>query len=211
MSTSKRKSVRAIAVFLAFAIAQVYIQLSFAQTAPRSFAAILPQQFVAQLTTSGNAPISVNGAPASTGATILSGAILETPPGVSASIDLGPIGKIDLAPGTKIRLEYECTPDPQNANEENCKAKVTVITGCVVATNKKNRRIQLDTEQQEKARESKKGAAGVLNLCVGPAAGAAAAAGLSLAAKLAIAAAFIGAIGGIIAIFHGGGNPSPAV
>jgi hypothetical protein len=213
MSTTQSKSIKAIAVLLAFAVVQVYIQLSFAQPAPKSFAALLPQQFVAQLTTSGNAAITINGTPASTGATVLNGAIVETPPGVSATIDLGPIGKIDLAPGSKIKLEYECTPNPENANEENCKAKVTVLAGCVVATHKKDRKIQFDTEQQEKVREGK-GAAGAINFCLGaPVAGASAAGtGLSLGAKIAIVAAIGGATGGIIwAVSHGGGNPSPAV
>jgi hypothetical protein len=187
------------------------MQLSFAQPAPKSFGAVLPQQFVAQLTTSGNGAITVNGAPASTGATILSGAIVETPPGVSASIDLGPIGRIDLEPGSKIKLEFECTPNPENANEENCKAKVTVFAGCVAATNKKNRKIQFDTEKQEKVREGK-GGGGVISYCFAPVAAGAAPAGLGLAAKIAIAAGLIGTTGGIIWAFqHGGSNPSPSV
>ncbi len=213
MSTTQSKSIRAVAVLLAFAVAQVYIQLSFAQPAPKSIAAVLPQQFVAQLTTSGNAAITINGAPASTGATVLSGAVVETPPGVSASIDLGPIGKIDLAPGSKIRLDYECTPDPQAANEGNCKARVTVLAGCVIATHKKDRKIQIDTEQQENVREGK-GEAGAINFCFGaPVAGASAApGGIGLPGKLAIIFGAAAATGGIAwALTRGGGNPSPAV
>lgn len=211
MSTRQQKSFKALAVFLAFAVAQVFVQLSFAQAIPRSFATVLPQQFMARLTTTGNAPISVNGASASTGATLLTGALIETPPSVGATIDLGPIGTLDLAPGAKIKLEFDCAAGlPENS--QNCKAKVTVLAGCVVAHGKQGSNIQIDTEQQGNVGDSNKKADGLLNFCFGPAtAGAGAAAtgaGIGTGAKVAIAAATIGTVGVIAWALTNGGTPS---
>ena len=90
MMKQRRKGSRTIAGFLAFALVQVFIQLSFAA----------PQQFIARLTTTGNQPITVNGASAASGASLLTGATIETPAGVSATIDLGALGTVELQPNT---------------------------------------------------------------------------------------------------------------
>src|SRR2546426_1116599 len=155
MSTKQRKSLKAMAVFLAFAIAQVYVQLSFAQTALPGFPVVVQQQLVVRLTTTGNQPITINGNSASSGATVLTGAIIETPPGVGATVNLGALGSLDIAPGARVRLEYDCNDGP-----DNCKVKVTVLQGSVILHTKKGTRGQVDTEQQEKVAESNKTAAG---------------------------------------------------
>jgi hypothetical protein len=208
MSTRQKKSFKAIAVFLALAVAQVYVQLSFAETTLPGSPVALPQQFIARLTTTGNQPISVNGASAISGASVLTGATIETPPGVGATVDLGPLGKLDIAPGTRVRLDFDCSAGP-----DNCEAKATVFSGCVILTTKKGTHGQVDTEQQQKAGESDKGGAGVLDICVGPTGvlvnqGAAAAAGAGVGAAAAAAgAAGVGGVGigtaGLVAI--GGG------
>ena len=127
MSLRQRKAFKAIAVFLAFSFAQVYVQTSFAEPGGARAPVPMPQQFVARLTTRGNAPITVNGASASGGATILTGATIETPDQVGATINLGPLGTLDIAPNTKLTLDFD-----QNGN-----VKVKLIWGCVILKTKK--------------------------------------------------------------------------
>lgn len=221
MSIRQRKSMKALAVFVAFAVAQISIQLSFAGTVSPSYATIVQQQLVVRVNTSGNRPILVNGNSTASGASLATGAIIETPDGVSATIDLGPLGTLDLAPNTKVVLEFDCPPAPPTpvpANEvENCKVKVKVLAGCVVLKTKKGTQGQIDTEQQEKVQESnnkKSGAGAPLNFCT-PGAGAAAAAagvtaaGIGLGTITAIIIAGGLLTGGLIFGFSGGGaNPS---
>jgi hypothetical protein len=206
---------KALAIFVAFAVAQIYIQLSFAGTVSPSYATLLQQQLVVRVNTSGNRPILVNGNSTATGGSLATGAIIETPDGVSATIDLGPLGTLDMAPNTKVVLEFECPPPPPTppapgTEPEPCKVKVKVLAGCVVLKTKKGTEGQIDTEQQEKIQESKKSGAGApLNYCTpgaGAGAAAATAAGIGFGA---IVAAIVG--GGVLAtglILAGGGPPT---
>jgi hypothetical protein len=89
-----------------------------------------PQQFIARLTTTGNRAISVNGTSAANGATLLTGATIETPAGVGATIDLGELGVLDVAPNSELTLEF----DPSG----NGSVKVKVRKGCVVLRTKRN-------------------------------------------------------------------------
>ena len=78
---------KALAIFLAFAVAQISIQLSFAGTVSPSYAMLVQQQLVVRVTTSGNRPILVNGNSTASGGSLATGAIIETPDGVSAPCD----------------------------------------------------------------------------------------------------------------------------
>jgi hypothetical protein len=66
-----------------------------------------PQQFIARLSTSGNRPITVNGASAVGGATILTGATIETPDQVSATVNLGSLGELEVGPNSLLTLEFD--------------------------------------------------------------------------------------------------------
>lgn len=121
MTTQRRKGIRAIAVVLAFAMAQLSIQLSFAEPTSSATLAPMPQQFVARLTTTGNQPITVNGASAASGASILTGAMIETPAATSATIDLGALGSVELAPNTLVQLDFA----------DDGTVRVKVLRGCV--------------------------------------------------------------------------------
>jgi hypothetical protein len=195
MSLRQRKALTAIAVFIAFSFAQVYVQTSFAGPGANTTSVPVPQQFVARLTTRGNQPITVNGASASSGATVLTGATIETPDQVGATIDLGSLGTLDIAPNTKLTLEFD-----QNGN-----VKVKLVSGCAILRAKKNTDGEIDTEQGTAAKtEKKKG--GVLDVCFPPGAatptvnaGAAASAGAGAGAGAAAGAAAAGA-GGLFGI-----------
>ncbi len=60
------------------------------------------QEQTGTLTTTGY--VTINGNEARTGATIMNGDIIATGPDSDATIDLGPLGRIQLRPDTKIKL-----------------------------------------------------------------------------------------------------------
>jgi UDP-3-O-[3-hydroxymyristoyl] glucosamine N-acyltransferase len=119
MIKQRRNTSRAMATFLAFALVQVCIQLSFA--APATAPAVVPQQFIARLTTTGNQPITVNNASAASGASLLTGATIETPAAVSATIDLGALGTVELQPNSSIQLDFD----------DSGNVRVKILRGCV--------------------------------------------------------------------------------
>src|SRR3982751_801438 len=125
MSLRQRKAFKALAVFLAFSFAQVYVQTSFAGPGTAAASAPVPQALVAKLSTRGGAA-TVNGASASSGATILSGATIETPDQVSATIDLGSAGTIELAPNTRVQLDFA----------DDGTVRVKVLAGCATLKKK---------------------------------------------------------------------------
>jgi hypothetical protein len=207
---------KAIAVFVAFAVAQISIQLSFASTVSPSYAMLVQQQLIVRVSTSGNRPILVNGNSTASGGSLATGAIIETPDGVSATIDLGPLGTLDIAPNSKVVLDFDCPPAPPAGTEaEPCKVKAKVLAGCVVMKTKKGTQGQIDTDQQEKVQESTRKGGGALNFCMpgaAAAAGAAAATAGGIGAGTIAAAVIAGGLlaGGLIFGFSGGGtNPSP--
>ena len=205
MTKQRRNASRATAVFLAFALVQVCIQLSFAAPAP---APAVPQQFIARLTTTGNQPITVNGASAASGASLLTGATIETPAAVSATIDLGALGTVELQPGSSVQLDFD----------DNGNVRVKVLKGCVVMKKKGPGSGEVYTAEgaSEKTNTNRKG----LGFCylngglnpLGQAAAAAGSAGSGIGteALVAILAGGGALAAGLIWAFHGGGgNPSP--
>src|ERR1044071_7081841 len=119
MTKQHRSISKVIAAFLAVAVVQICIQLSFA-------APVVPQQFIARLTTTGNQPITVNGASAASGATLLTGATIETPAAVSATIDLGALGTVEIQPNSSVQLDFD----------DNGNVRVKLLRGCAVVKKK---------------------------------------------------------------------------
>jgi hypothetical protein len=125
MKPRQKKALKALAVFLSFAFTQVYVSAALPGPAPGG----VPQQtLTARLTTRNNQPITVNGNAAGTGATILTGATIETPDQVGATIDLGDAGIVELEPNSKIQLDFD----------ENGNVRVKVIRGCAATKKKAN-------------------------------------------------------------------------
>ena len=207
MRSRQQKALKAVALFLVFAIAQVYVQISFAEPNSALDAIPLPQQFIARLTTRGNQPITVNGLSAASGATILTGAVIETPAEVGATINLGPLGYLDLAPNTKVELQFD----------ENGQVKVKLVQGCAVLVAKKNTDAEVSTEQGPAAKTDKE-KGGVVDICFPPGAaaptvgqGAAAAAGAGAAGAAAAAAGGGGLSGVAIGAIVAGGIAAVAI
>lgn len=194
MHQRRRNGSRAIAALLLFSITQIGL-------ATRATA--IPQQFVARLTTRNNQPITVNGLSAGTGASILTGATIETGADQSATVNLGPLGTLDIAPNTKLVLTYD---DKGNV-------KALLVYGCVILAAKKKTTGEVATEQGS-AGKTDPAAGGVLDVCFPQGAtapqvgqGAAAAAGAGAGASTAPATGGGGLFGlgraATIAIFAG--------
>ena len=202
MTNQRRHFSRATAVFLAFALVQICIQLSFAAPAP------VPQQFIARLTTTGNQPITVNGSSAASGATLLTGATIETPADVSATIDLGALGTVELQPNSSVQLDFD----------DNGNVRVKVLRGCARLNKRGNGVGELYTAEgaSEKTNNNRKGLGfcylnGGLNPIAQAAVGGTAGEGLSTEVLVAILAGGGALAGGLIwALSGGGGNPSPS-
>jgi hypothetical protein len=187
MNLRRLKGYRVIAVFLLFAIVQIGMQIGFAApTTPAPNVAPLPQQFIARLTTRNNQPITVNGNPAATGTAIVTGATIETGADQSATVNLGPLGTLDIAPNTKLVLTYD----------EQGNVKAVLVVGCLILTAKKKSTGEVATEQTGSAGKTDPAKGGVIDICFPPGAaapivgqGAAAAAGAGAGATAAGAAA----------------------
>jgi hypothetical protein len=233
MTLKQRKAFKAFTLILALSVAQVGVQATFAGPsagARNAAPAPAPQAITARLTTRGNQAIVVNGNNVTSGATILTGATIETGDQVGATINLGPLGSLDLAPNTKVQLEYD---DQGNV-------KVKLIQGCAILRTKKNANGQIDTDQGT-AGKNEKGKGGALDVCFpqgsnqpivnqgaaanagagsggaapaaatgGAAAGGGGLFGLGTAADIAIIAGGAAAAIGIPIALHRGNNPSPS-
>lgn len=150
----KRRGSKVIAALLLFSIAQVTLQVGLAGPNTPTTPVVVPQQVVGRLTTRNNQPVTVNGLSASTGATILTGATIETGADQSATVNLGPVGSLDIAPNSKLVLTYD--------DQGNVKA--LIIYGCAVLTAKKKATGEITTEQGS-AGKIDPAAGGVLNVC----------------------------------------------
>jgi len=124
MTSRHKKALTALIAVLTFSLAQVYVQASLPAPLPGA-----PQRAItAKLATKNNAPITVNGNTAGTGATILTGATIETPDQVSATIDLGDAGVVELQPGSKVELSFDADGN----------VHVKILKGCAVVNRKNN-------------------------------------------------------------------------
>ncbi len=135
MNLKRRNGPRVIAALVVLSIAQIGLQISLAE--PANTAIPIPPQTVARLTTRNNQPIQVNGLSATTGASIVSGAMLETGADQSATVNLGPLGSVEIGPNTKLVLTFD--------DQGNFKA--LVMTGCAKVSAKKKATGELATDQ----------------------------------------------------------------
>ena len=158
MNLKRRNGPRAIAALLLFfIIAQTGLQVGLAEPTVISTAVSITPQAVGRLTTSNNQPIQVNGLSAATGASILSGATLETGADQTATVNLGPLGTVDIAPNTKLVLTFD--------DQGNFKALVTI--GCVKVTARTNATGEIATEQGSLGKTNP-ATGGVLEMCNQP-------------------------------------------
>ncbi|HZE73118.1 MAG TPA: hypothetical protein VE135_26710 [Pyrinomonadaceae bacterium] len=159
MSKRQRKALRAVAAFLILSFAQVGIRLSHA--AENSSAALLPipqQLIVARLERVRGAAITVNGGGVTGGATITTASTIETGADTVATVNLGSLGTLDIAPNTRLELTYD---DQGNV-------KVKLISGCAVLRTKKGNG-EITTEAGASTGQNKN--KGILDVCIPPGGG----------------------------------------
>jgi hypothetical protein len=119
-----------VALLVTLAVGQLYVGSTFAEAnANLSVSGAVPVQLMGILTTTNNKPIMVNGASAISGATIPTGATIETPDGVGATIRLGPLGSLCIAPNTKLSLQFD---------QQGKLVGVILTQGCVILRTSKN-------------------------------------------------------------------------
>jgi hypothetical protein len=143
MSRKRRNGPRAIAAFLLLSVLQISLQ---------AVPSIAPQ-LAGRLKTSNNQPVMINGLSANTGASVLSGATIETGADQSATVDLGPLGSIEISPNSKVILTFE-----------QGTAKATVVTGCATVKADKGTTGEIATEQGS-SRRTDPAAGGTLDMC----------------------------------------------
>ena len=219
MNLRRRKAFKVIAALLLFSISQIGLQIGFAEPHATKTPLVIPQQIVGRLVTRNNQPITVNGQSASTGASIVSGGVIETAADQSATVNVGPLGSLEIAPNTKVMLTFETGS-----------LKAAVTFGCVILRAKKGTTGEIETEKGSIGKTDP-ATGGVLEMCytqgaaapvVGPgvatgagAAGAPAGAaagggglfGLGVPATIAIVTA--GTVAGLTPLFFDD-NPSPS-
>jgi hypothetical protein len=216
MNNSRRNGFKATAIILAVALVQISFQLSFAAPSSSSFPA-LPQGPLGRITVRGTSPISINGNNAASGDTVATGALVQTPSGTEATVDLGPLGSVEFAPATRARVDYVCPADRVgNPDPEMCQVNVTLFEGCVVTNYRQGTRHKIVDERQAKLAESdrdkEKNGGGVLRTCTkGAPAGAAAAEGVTWTpTKIGLLVAAIAAPTAAILFALADDNPSPS-
>lgn len=150
MNIKRRKASAAICALLLFSVLQIGVaKTGFTNTKP----VMTAQQIVARLVTRNNQPITVNGQGASTGASLLSGATLETGADQSATVNVGPLGSVAISPNTKLVLTFE---------QGNLKADV--MFGCVILTARQNTTGEIVTDKGSIGKTDP-ASGGVLEMC----------------------------------------------
>src|SRR6266566_5218462 len=196
MDSRLKRITSATALLLTLAIAQAYAPVGLAS--PATSPSATPQQASAVLTTTGNKPITVNGANAISGATILTGAAIETPDLVGASLNIPGHFSLDISAKASLSVEFD-----RNS------IKINLIKGCIVLRTKKGTTGEIDTSQgvAGKTDGSKDARLDVCDSSIATAPAAAAAEGTGRTAKTIAIIAGAGSLL-LIPVVTRGNNPS---
>lgn len=200
MTSTPQRLTSVIALLLIFCTSQIYVSAGFAApdvaTGVGESQLLPAQDAVGILTTIGNKPISVNGAASITGTSILSGASIETPEGVGASVNLGKLGSLEIEPNAKLTLNFRFD-----------NIKVILLQGCVTLYANKGITGEIETSKDavSKTDPTKDG---VLRVCHPDSAKLAAAPAVVGLGKLVWLAIFGGPAAVIVPVVTPGDNPS---
>jgi ferric-dicitrate binding protein FerR (iron transport regulator) len=110
MSSPRRLLFKPVALLLVFAVLQVYVLVNPAKAsaATNNTSTNAPASMLfGQLLMNGEQSALVNGTSATSGTTIFSGAQLQTPAGVAASVQLGNLGRLAIDPDTLLSLTFD--------------------------------------------------------------------------------------------------------
>lgn len=137
---------KAIALLIVFSLMQLCVNLALAGPDPAGEKTVAssppsqPQANGGRLITHHNQTATVNGNVVGNGATVLPGATVETGNNVAVTINLGPLGSIEIAPNTKVRIEFS-----------NGQIKLTIIEGCAIVRNRDGVSTQVFTDKGQVA------------------------------------------------------------
>lgn len=196
MLVKERRTYKTIALFLAFAVAQVCVQAAGVNTSasPVLKAKSKSKSLMGRLSVRANRSIKVNSSDMNSGGTVFSGSQIETPVDFGASIQLESLGNITIAPSTNLTLVFDkgsiavniSAGDALLTTEEGVTGLVTTPDGQTQDPNK--------PKQDDDDDDDKKGAAVIPAGAAG--AGAAGAAGATAGGLFGIGtAATVGLIG----------------
>ena|SRR2546421_391309 len=177
----KRLTPKVLALIVALAVSQIYVQASLLADGLKAAPAAQAGQLTGRLTTRGNNPVTVNGNSAKSGETIFSGQQIQTPDGVGATIQLGQLGRVDIAPNTNLTLTFT-----------DGRINVNLASGCVILAT--NRGVNGTIAAQGTTQQTDSAKGGALDICTGATPGAA-----PIAGQGAAAGAGAGAAGGATA------------
>jgi hypothetical protein len=107
------KVIKATSLLLVLSVSQAWVS------------AVTPSRIIAKLKTRENKPVKVNGNKTSSGTSIFSGAQIQTPEGVGATVELGPLGRVDMTPKADLTLTFA-----------ESGVNVELRSGCAVLTTK---------------------------------------------------------------------------
>jgi hypothetical protein len=200
MIPTYRHILRFVALLTALCVAQVYVFAGPVVPVTNDSAAAASPQTGGTLTTTGNKPVTVNGNRVGAGTTILPNTSIQTPEGVSATVQLG-FAEVIISPGADVVLDFK----------PGTEVTVTLKRGCVVIKSTGDAR---GTIIKPDGTTVATGTKRVANACDGeggmPVVGTVGASGID---KALLAVLLIGAAGAAVAALTLSGrgfNPSPS-
>ncbi|HEY0101342.1 MAG TPA: hypothetical protein VGB76_20630 [Pyrinomonadaceae bacterium] len=119
MLTKNQKITRLLSILLVFCITPLYVNAELLSVKANAELASAQTDSGGRLRTTGNRQIDVNGNPAPSGTTILSGASLSTSEGTGATVDLPGLGRVNMSPNSRLSINYTASS-----------VDVTVTSGC---------------------------------------------------------------------------------
>ncbi|HMF58220.1 MAG TPA: hypothetical protein VK619_17890, partial [Pyrinomonadaceae bacterium] len=111
MNSRRQKVTSVIALFLAVALSQVYVHAtlpgSSGSTNGSSSASVPSGRLTANYSSPAmNSLVKVNDINVESGATVFPGSRISTPEGVGATVELGALGRIDIAQSSSLTLKF---------------------------------------------------------------------------------------------------------
>ena len=112
MNSNFKKTSQALALFLTCAVAQVYLlatPTAFAATAEEGRASTVERSalLLGKLSVYGEGGVTINGNVVTSGTTVFSGAHLRTGEMTGATLSLGAVGGIEIAPNTSLTVTFD--------------------------------------------------------------------------------------------------------
>ena len=137
---------------------------------------------------------------------------METLNDTEATVNLGPLGSVELQRGTKVRIDYQCASTKQTPDAPACTVRSTLLKGCLISNYKQDShheiRDQRDALKVESDIDREKNGGGALRICDDGSSPQITDTGLGSKKLIAILLAAIGTSTTIALIAAGGDNPS---